>query len=83
VMAYFSLKVFPNHYDWTKLFILLFAGIAFVPLQEQVTVRFDGMLPSLVSRVFLLLVYAVAAGLLFRDESALAFEKIRRRVTRR
>ena len=83
VMAYFSLKVFPNHYDWTKLFILLFAGIAFVPFQEQVTVRFDGMLPSLVSRVFLLLVYAVAAGLLFRDESALAFEKIRRRVTRR
>lgn len=84
VMAYYSLKVFPNRYDWAKLAILLIAGIVSVFLQDLVALRFEGLFPETLTRVVLLMLYTALAALLFRDESALALEKIRRRLfTRR
>ena len=78
VMAYYSLKVFPNRYDWTKLFLLLVAGIAIVPLQEQFAMRIDGGVWSVVSRVVLLFAHAGVAALLFREESTLLIRKLYR-----
>ncbi|MBM3162038.1 MAG: polysaccharide biosynthesis protein [Chlorobi bacterium] len=80
VMAYYSLKVFPNRYDWAKLFILLVAGILSVFMQEQLALLFESRITSLFSRLVLLLLYAASAGLLFRDESMFVIAKIRTKI---
>jgi len=77
VMAYYSLRVFPNRYDWKKLFILFVAGIAAALLQEQISLRLEGSFECVASRFVLLVLYAAAAALLFREESVLALAKIR------
>ncbi len=77
VMAYYSLRVFPNRYDWKKLFILFVAGIAAALFQEYISLRFEGAFEDVASRFALLALYAAAAALLFREESVLALAKIR------
>jgi len=78
VMAYYSLKVFPNRYDWTKLLLLLVAGIVAVLLQEQFALRLEGVW-SVLSRIVLLFAYAGAAMLLFREECVLLKRKLSRK----
>ncbi|MCF8382564.1 MAG: oligosaccharide flippase family protein [Chlorobium sp.] len=75
VMAYYSLKVFRNRYEWTKLLLLLVVGIFSVLLQEQFAMRIDRVW-SVVSRVVLLFAYAGTAALLFREECVLLIRKL-------
>lgn len=80
VMTYYSLRVFPNRYDWGKLLVLLVAGIAAVPFEELFSLRFgDASLAGVLLRLFFLFFYALLAVLLFGEESRMVFEKIRRR----
>lgn len=77
VMAHYSLKVFPNHYDWDKLFILLVAGVALVLLQKELVRFFDGDTVDFRSKLLFLLLYVAVAVLLFFKESSFLLGKIR------
>lgn len=79
VMAFYSLRVFPNRYDWSRLLVLLAAGIVAVFLEKGIDVSGDELLPVLLERLLILLLYAVLAAGLFREESMMVLVRIRKR----
>ena len=76
VMAWYSLKVFPVHYDWLKLVLLFLAGIALGWFQFFIGPKLPQAGALLAAKTSMLVLYFVFAMVLFREEVTLIARKV-------
>ncbi len=82
VMAWYSLRFYPQKYDWVKLCLLLGAGIILAWTENGLEpVLGSGLSVALLKSSFLAL-YFLLSLLMFRDEAGMVAQKVRSRLRR-
>jgi len=83
VMAWYSLKVFPVHYDWLKLVLLFVAGIVLGWFQFFVGPKLPQAEVFIAVKTALLTLYLAFAMTLFREEALLVAVKVGQKFNRK
>jgi O-antigen/teichoic acid export membrane protein len=83
VMAYYSLKFYPNRYDWLKLSLLLAVGGVFAGIGLWFETIAAGMVLIVLVKIALLVLFFLLVVFAFNEEVRLVAEKIAHKLKKR